>query len=47
MAVAPGLGALIGVPVYAPADAFATLSRGAAEVKPLWQRRRQRAARSR
>jgi hypothetical protein len=36
--VGAGLGALIGVLVYAPAEAFTTLSRGAAEVKPLWQR---------
>jgi hypothetical protein len=36
--VGAGLGALIGVLVYAPAEAFTTLSRGAAEVKPLWHR---------
>ena len=36
--VGAGLGALIGVLVYVPAEAFTTLSRGAAEVKPLWQR---------
>jgi hypothetical protein len=36
--VGAGLGALIGVLVYSPAEAFTTLSRGAAEVKPLWQR---------
>src|SRR3954469_23811611 len=36
--VGPGLGALIGALVYAPAEAVTTLSRGAAEVKPLWQR---------
>jgi hypothetical protein len=36
--VGAGLGALIGVLVYAPAEAFTSLSRGAAEVKPLWQR---------
>src|SRR4051812_19859991 len=36
--VGAGLGALIGVVLYAPAEAFTTLSRGAAEVKPLWQR---------
>ena len=36
--VGAGVGALIGVLVYAPAEAFTTLSRGAAEVKPLWQR---------
>ena len=36
--VGAGVGALIGVLLYAPAEAFTTLSRGAAEVKPLWQR---------
>src|SRR3954449_4460111 len=36
--VGPGLGALIGVLLYAPAEAVTSLSRGAAEVKPLWQR---------
>jgi hypothetical protein len=36
--VGAGLGALVGVLVYAPAEAFTSLSRGAAEVKPLWQR---------
>ena len=36
--VGAGVGALIGVLVYAPAEALTTLSRGAAEVKPLWQR---------
>jgi hypothetical protein len=36
--VGAGLGAVIGVLVYAPAEAFTSLSRGAAEVKPLWQR---------
>jgi hypothetical protein len=36
--VGAGKGALIGVLLYAPAEAFTTLSRGAAEVKPLWQR---------
>ena len=36
--VGAGAGALIGVLLYAPAEAFTTLSRGAAEVKPLWQR---------
>ena len=36
--VGAGLGALIGVLVYAPAEVFTSLSRGAAEVKPLWQR---------
>ena len=33
-----GAGALIGVLLYAPAEAFTSISRGAAEVKPLWQR---------
>ena len=33
-----GPGALIGVLLYAPAEAFTTMRRGAAEVKPLWQR---------
>jgi hypothetical protein len=36
--VGAGVGAMIGVLLYAPAEAFTTLSRGAAEVKPLWQR---------
>jgi hypothetical protein len=36
--VGAGVGALIGVLLYAPAEAFTSLSRGAAEVKPLWQR---------
>lgn len=36
--VGAGVGAVIGVLLYAPAEAFTTLSRGAAEVKPLWQR---------
>ena len=36
--VGAGLGALIGVVLYVPAEALTTLSRGAAEVKPLWQR---------
>jgi hypothetical protein len=36
--VGAALGALIGVLVYAPAEAVTSLSRGAAEVKPLWQR---------
>jgi hypothetical protein len=31
-------GAVIGVLVYAPAEAFTSLSRGAGEIKPLWQR---------
>jgi hypothetical protein len=36
--VGAGVGALIGVLLYAPAEAFTSLSRGAAEIKPLWQR---------
>lgn len=36
--VGAGAGALIGVLLYAPAEAFTSLSRGTAEVKPLWQR---------
>jgi hypothetical protein len=36
--VGAGAGALIGVALYAPAEAFTSLSRGGAEVKPLWQR---------
>jgi hypothetical protein len=36
--VGVGLGALIGVLVYTPAEAFTTVSRGAAELKPPWQR---------
>jgi hypothetical protein len=36
--IGAGLGALIGVLLYAPAEAFTTLNRGAAAVKPLWQR---------
>ena len=36
--VGAGLGALIGVAVYAPAEVVTNMSRGAAEVKPLWQR---------
>jgi hypothetical protein len=33
-----GAGALIGAVLYAPADAFTSMSRGAAVVKPLWYR---------
>ena len=33
-----GLGALIGAALYSPAEAFTTLRRGAAQVKPLWYR---------
>jgi hypothetical protein len=36
--VGAGLGALIGAVLYAPAEAVTSLSRGEAEVKPLWQR---------
>ena len=32
------LGALIGVALYAPAEAITSIRRGAAEVKPLWYR---------
>ena len=33
-----GAGALIGVPLYAPAEVVTSVSRGAAAAKPLWQR---------
>jgi hypothetical protein len=33
-----GAGAVIGAALYAPAEAFTSLRRGAAEIKPLWQR---------
>jgi hypothetical protein len=36
--IGAGVGALIGVLVYAPAETVTSLSRGAGEVKPLWQR---------
>jgi hypothetical protein len=36
--VGAGLGALVGVALYAPAEVVTTMSRGAAEVKPLWLR---------
>ena len=36
--VGAGAGALIGAALYAPAEAFTTMTRGAGEVKPLWQR---------
>src|SRR4051794_38322429 len=36
--VGAALGALIGALLCAPAEVFTTLTRGAAEVKPLWQR---------
>jgi hypothetical protein len=36
--IGAGVVALIGVLLYAPAEAVTSLSRGAGEVKPLWQR---------
>jgi hypothetical protein len=36
--IGAGAGAAIGVVLYAPAEALTTLRRGAAEIKPLWQR---------
>jgi hypothetical protein len=36
--VGAGAGVLIGALLYAPAEVLTSLSRGAAEVKPLWQR---------
>ncbi len=36
--VGAGVGALIGVLLYAPAEALTSVSRGTGEVKPLWQR---------
>jgi hypothetical protein len=36
--IGAGPGALIGAALYAPAEAFTSVSRRAAEVKPLWQR---------
>jgi hypothetical protein len=36
--VGAGAGALIGAALYAPAEAFTSVSRDVAEVKPLWQR---------
>jgi hypothetical protein len=36
--VGAGLGALLGALLYAPAEALTSMSRGAAEVKPLWHR---------
>jgi hypothetical protein len=36
--IGPGLGALLGAALYAPAEAFTSLRRGAAQVKPLWYR---------
>jgi hypothetical protein len=37
-AVGAGVGALIGAALYAPAEVYTSLTRGGAEVKPLWQR---------
>jgi hypothetical protein len=36
--VGAGVGALVGAAVYAPAEVITTMSRGGAEIKPLWQR---------
>ena len=36
--VGAGAGAVIGAALYAPAEAITSLSRGAAEPKPIWQR---------
>jgi hypothetical protein len=36
--VGAGVGAVVGVVVYAPAEVITTMSRGGAEIKPLWQR---------
>ena len=36
--VGAGLGALIGAALYAPAEVITTMSRGGAEIKPLWYR---------
>jgi hypothetical protein len=36
--VGAGVGAVVGVAVYAPAEVITTMSRGGAEIKPLWQR---------
>jgi hypothetical protein len=33
-----GAGAVLGAALYAPAEALTSMSRGAAEIKPLWQR---------
>ena len=38
--VGAGVGALVGALLYAPAEALTGVTRGAAEVKPLWQRTR-------
>ena len=36
--VGAGVGAVVGAAVYAPAEVITTMSRGAGEIKPLWQR---------
>jgi hypothetical protein len=36
--VGPAAGAVIGAALYAPAEVVTSMSRGAAELKPLWQR---------
>jgi hypothetical protein len=36
--VGPGIGAVVGAAVYAPAEVLTTMSRGQAEIKPIWQR---------
>jgi hypothetical protein len=36
--IGAGLGAVVGAAVYAPAEVITTMSRGAGEIKPLWQR---------
>ena len=36
--IGAGLGAVIAVALYAPAEVATSMSRGAAEIKPLWQR---------
>jgi hypothetical protein len=36
--VGAGIGAMVGAAVYAPAEVLTTMSRGGAEIKPIWQR---------
>jgi hypothetical protein len=36
--VGAGVGAVVGAAVYAPAEVITTMTRGGAEIKPLWQR---------
>jgi hypothetical protein len=36
--VGAGVGAMVGAAVYAPAEVITTMSRGGAEIKPLWHR---------